>query len=92
MPTIQLNLYSRSYCHLCEQMRQALQSLDLAVPFELQVVDVDTDPALVTKFDELVPVLAAQMADGQELLLCHYFLDETKVRDFFTRHSSSTSV
>lgn len=46
-------------------------------PFTVDVVDVDADPALVARFDELVPVLYADPA-GPEL--CHYFLDEAKVR------------
>jgi hypothetical protein len=46
-------------------------------PFTVDVIDVDADPALVERFDELVPVLYADPA-GPEL--CHYFLDEAKVR------------
>jgi thioredoxin reductase (NADPH) len=41
------------------------------------VVDVDTDPALEAKYDELVPVLL-----HGETELCHYFLDEAKVREY----------
>ncbi len=47
--------------------------------FEVEVVDVDGDPALVARYDELVPVL---VADGIEL--CHYFLDVPKVREYLT--------
>lgn len=39
-------------------------------PFELEVVDIDQDPALVEKYNTLVPVLEA---DGR--VLCNYFLD-----------------
>jgi thioredoxin reductase (NADPH) len=45
--------------------------------FDVQVVDVDSDPVLEAKYDELVPVLEAE---GREL--CHYFLDEAKVREY----------
>ena len=66
--------YSRSYCHLCDDMLAALQALqDGGQPFEVDVIDVDADPALVARFDELVPVLFG--ADLAAPELCHYFLD-----------------
>ena len=72
-------LYSRSYCHLCEDMRAALQAFMArqGLPYTVDVVDVDADPSLVARFDELVPVLYGDPA-GPEL--CHYFLDETALR------------
>jgi hypothetical protein len=45
--------------------------------YMVDVVDVDADPALVARYDELVPVLVAEPA-GTEL--CHYFLDEGALR------------
>jgi hypothetical protein len=72
-------LYSRSYCHLCEDMLAALQAFmaRLGQAYTVDVVDVDADPALVARFDELVPVLYGDLA-GTEL--CHYFLDEAALR------------
>lgn len=70
-------LYSRSYCHLCDDMFVALQALHTPErPFTIEVIDVDADEALVARFDELVPVLFADLAQPE---LCHYFLDEAKV-------------
>lgn len=60
-------------------MLVALQALCGEHAFEVEVVDVDADPELERLYDELVPVL---VADGREL--CHYFLDEAKVRAFLT--------
>ena len=70
-------LYSRSWCHLCEDMLGALRACmaRLGLPYTVDVVDVDADPALVARFDELVPVLHAAGA-GEPAELCHYFLDE----------------
>ncbi len=78
--TSKLILYSRSWCHLCEDMLAALEALRGEFSFEVEVLDVDADPALEAKYDELVPVLEA---DGQEL--CHYFLDVEKVRAYLAR-------
>ena len=46
--------------------------------FDIEVVDVDTDPALEAMYDELVPVLV----DGHGRELCHYFLDASKVSEY----------
>lgn len=78
-----LSLYSRDYCHLCHDMLAALELLqaDPGLPdFSIEVLDVDADPELEQRYDELVPVLVD--ADGNEL--CHYFLDAAKVREYLT--------
>lgn len=81
MKNNELTLYSRNYCHLCDDMLAALEALRGEFVFEVTVMDVDADPALVLQYDELVPVLADQ--DGVEL--CHYFLDVPKVREYLVR-------
>jgi hypothetical protein len=45
--------------------------------YTVDVVDVDADPALVARYDELVPVLYGDLAGAE---LCHYFLDEAALR------------
>ncbi len=81
-------LYSRSYCHLCDDMLTALEGLQSAtVRFTVSVVDVDADPALVARFDELVPVLFGRLDEPE---LCHYFFDEAAARRFLA--SSPVSV
>ena len=52
-------LYSRSYCHLCEDMLAALRAYmaRAGVPWTIDVIDVDSDSQLTDMFDELVPVL-----------------------------------
>ena len=82
-------LYSRSYCHLCEDMLVALQAL--AGPgrqFQVEVIDVDADEALVERFDELVPVLYGRLDEPE---LCHYFLDEAAVRRYLERESGTAA-
>lgn len=80
-------LYGRSYCHLCDDMLQALLALRAADErgadwFTVDIVDVDADAELVARYDELVPVLVG-CADGRApLRLCHYFLAPERVREF----------
>lgn len=77
-------LYSRSYCHLCADMLDALNALQAgAQRFTVDVIDVDADEALVARFDELVPVLFGDLAQPE---LCHYFLDAAAVRRYLAMH------
>jgi thiol-disulfide isomerase/thioredoxin len=72
-------LYSREYCHLCHDMLAALEDLRGEFGFQVEVIDIDADPALDEKFNDLVPVLEA---DGREL--CRYFIDTAKVREYLS--------
>ena len=72
-----LTLYSRTWCHLCEDMQAGLQTLQSCLTFDLTVIDVDSDPALEQRFGEWVPVL---MHGEREL--CHYHLDSAAVTDY----------
>ncbi|MES2014898.1 MAG: glutaredoxin family protein [Pseudomonadota bacterium] len=85
MQIINFTLYSRSYCHLCDDLLQALYSLQTEqLRFAVDVIDVDADEALVARFDELVPVLFGHLAQPE---LCHYFLDEKAVRRYLAAPS-----
>jgi len=70
-----LKLYGRAWCHLCEDLRAALEPIAAEFGVAIEWIDFDTDPALEALYDELVPVL---VLDGVEL--CHYRLDEARVR------------
>jgi thiol-disulfide isomerase/thioredoxin len=72
-----LILYGRTYCHLCDDMRVAVQPLVERFGATLIEVDVDSDPRLEECYGERVPVL---VAGGCEL--CHYFLDTDRVRAY----------
>jgi Glutaredoxin-like domain (DUF836) len=78
--SMQLTLLSRTYCHLCHDMEAALAPLAAEVGAEVVVLDVDADDALEARWGELVPVLLHGDTE-----LCHYFLDEPKVRDYLSQ-------
>jgi len=71
-----LTLYSRSGCHLCNEMAVALEPLLKDTGNTLQVTDIDADPSLRERFDWRVPVLALE---GE--VICEGRLDEDAVRD-----------
>lgn len=78
----QFVLYSRSYCHLCDDMLLAIQALRELHSFSVAIIDVDADPALLEQYDELVPVLCGSRRGEPMRQLCHYFLNDNIVRDF----------
>ncbi|MDP3843292.1 MAG: glutaredoxin family protein [Oxalobacteraceae bacterium] len=79
---VKFTLYSRLYCHLCDDMLQALEALRALSVFEVDVLDVDRDEALLALYDELVPVLVGCRDGATAVQLCHYHLDVEKVRIF----------
>jgi thioredoxin reductase (NADPH) len=76
---IELTLLSRSYCHLCHDMEEALAPLLAEFGASVRVVDVDADPELEARYDELVPVLLHGESE-----LCHHFLDAAKTREYLS--------
>jgi len=77
---IKLTVYGRTYCHLCDDMITGLRDLQAGARFELEIIDVDSDPALEARYGELVPVLVG--ADGE---ICHYHLNAAKVNDYLSK-------
>ena len=75
---IQLTLYGRNDCHLCEDMQNSLTELQGTIGFSLKWIDIDTDPALQARYSTLIPVL---MHNDTEI--CHYFLDPEALNSYF---------
>ena len=67
---LELVVYAREGCHLCEDMISALRQRQARQCFSFQVIDVDTDQALRSRYGERVPVLVAG-----DMEICHYHLD-----------------
>jgi hypothetical protein len=63
-------------------MLEALRAFSNECVFTVNVLDVDTDPALIARYNELVPVLLGSKDGEEPVKLCHYFLDASKVRAF----------
>jgi thiol-disulfide isomerase/thioredoxin len=81
-----LTLYWREYCHLCHDMLAQLlalrEELGGAAAFSVDILDVDADPVLEARYDELVPVLTVRGESGAETELCHYHLNPEAVRAY----------
>lgn len=76
-------LYSRSYCHLCDDLLVALKKL-IGDEMHVNVIDIDLHADLVQRYDELVPVLMGCRYGVPDQQLCHYFLDENAVKSFIS--------
>lgn len=70
-----ITLYTRTGCHLCEDARLVIEQVCAELGEEYAEVDIDTDPSLVTRFGEEVPVT---FVDGRQ----HDFwrVDPTRLR------------
>ncbi len=68
-----LTLLSRTYCHLCEAMRDALAPIARRHGAAIVEIDVDAHPALERAHGERVPVLFLGPPEGGQEL-CHYHL------------------
>lgn len=53
-----VTLYSRRDCALCDEARSMLEALAARLPFAIEAIDIDADPALRARYDEAVPVVA----------------------------------
>ncbi|WP_370328357.1 glutaredoxin family protein [Euzebya sp.] len=69
-----ITVYSRRGCHLCEEA-EAVVARVAGDGHVVEVVDIDTDPALVDAYTVRVPVVAV---DGREV--AEFVVDETTLR------------
>jgi hypothetical protein len=56
-PVGRVLLYSRTGCHLCDVAWQQLEAARLRYYFSLETVDIETDPELVAKHGNEIPVV-----------------------------------
>jgi len=67
-------LYGREGCCLCEDARVALERVRRRIPFELHERDIESDPALLRRYLERIPVVTIGGVEAFEL-----FVDEAEL-------------
>ncbi|MBX3647890.1 MAG: glutaredoxin family protein [Rhodocyclaceae bacterium] len=72
-----LTVYSRAWCHLCDDLLNALRPICEELGADIEVIDIDAHPEFEEAHGERVPVVM-----GGESELCHYFLDAAAVRAY----------
>ena len=59
---------------MCDVMKGELETMDLAQTGSITMVDIDKDPDLVKRFNDLIPVLFVN-----DVELCHYRLNKERL-------------
>jgi glutaredoxin len=77
---VRVTLYTRARCHLCDVAKEVLDAARVELPFDLDVVDIDADPALVALYTTEVPVV---MVDGRKAF--KYRVDPAALREKILR-------
>jgi uncharacterized membrane protein len=54
---LSVTLYTRKECHLCDDVKKELKSLQMEHPHRLAEVDIDSDPALQAEYGMDIPVI-----------------------------------
>lgn len=73
-----LTLLTRSYCHLCDEMRAALVPLIGEARLDVLDVDAPENAGLEARFGDAVPVLFAG-PPAPEHEICRYRLDAARL-------------
>lgn len=64
---MQLILYSKPGCHLCEGLQEKLEQVS-NLEFELEIRDINTNSDWFEAYQYEVPVLCQKMSDGEKPL------------------------
>ena len=62
-----VTLYGKAGCCLCDEAREVVADVRERVPFDLEEVDISTDPVLHRRYGERIPVVAVNGEDVLEL-------------------------
>jgi glutaredoxin len=68
-------LYHAKGCHLCERAREIVAEIRREIPFELEEIEIDGDPALESRYREWLPVVEI---DGERAFV--YYVDPDAFR------------
>jgi len=75
---VRFTLLSRAYCHLCDEMQQALAAMAPTAPVDVIDVDAPEHAAVESRWGDAVPVLFAGLP-ARENELCRFRLEPEKV-------------
>lgn len=75
-PQIQIEIYSRPGCHLCDDAKTIVERVRRHYPFRFRVINIETDPALEKAYGEQIPVV---FINGNKAF--KYFVDERELEE-----------
>ena len=72
---INITIYSKKNCHLCDVAKEALMKIREEYPFSLIEVDIEKDKELFGKYKYLIPVI---QIDGEKTIT--YKVNEAELK------------
>jgi glutaredoxin len=57
MPDIQIDIYSRPGCHLCDEAKDVIDRVRKRHAFAVRVINIEGDPALESAYGTEIPVV-----------------------------------
>ena len=72
---MKVTLYTKDECGLCREAEEILRRLGRKIHFDLELVDIERDPELRSRYCDRVPVVAVE---GKEVAAAP--LDEARLR------------
>ena len=81
---IQVTIYSKPGCHLCEEVEAMIRQVQRRRPFELEIRDILDDPSELERYQYAIPVITL---NGREI--ARYRLDESTFQSHLDQHQSS---
>jgi len=72
---VTVEIYSKSDCCLCDDAKAVLDKVRADIPFDLQEIDIESDPELLRKYGEQIPVV---FIEGFKAFKFH--VDEAELR------------
>jgi glutaredoxin len=72
---MEVTVYGRPGCHLCDDAVALLERIRADAPFALRTVNIEDDDALLRAYLERIPVVAV---DGEEVY--DFYVDEADLR------------
>ncbi|MCX9013077.1 MAG: glutaredoxin family protein [Candidatus Methanoperedens sp.] len=72
---INITIYSKKDCHLCDIARETLLKVRQELPFSLTEIDIEGDVKAFEKYKYLIPVIEI---DGEKTF--NYSIDETELK------------
>jgi glutaredoxin len=55
--SIQVDIYSRPGCHLCDDAKEIVERVQRRIPFDLRVIDIDGNSELEALYGWEIPVI-----------------------------------
>ena len=61
---VQVIIYSRPGCHLCEVAKEAMRAADCAGEYTLDEINIETDSELLKRYGDDIPVITINGAEA----------------------------